>query len=113
MRNATLTTIAPTGSLSIIAGTSSGIEPLFAVSFTRNILGRSFREMHPLFKLMAGRLDRRSLEVIESRGSLRGVPGVPEGIRRLFVTAHEIDLYSMLRCRPPSRVTWTMLYQKQ
>ena len=91
MRNATLTTIAPTGSLSIIAGTSSGIEPLFAVSFTRNILGRSFREMHPLFKLMAGRFDEKSLEVIESRGSLRGVPGVPEGIRRLFVTAHEID----------------------
>ncbi|BAM69828.1 MULTISPECIES: ribonucleotide reductase N-terminal alpha domain-containing protein [Methanothermobacter] len=91
MRNATLTTIAPTGSLSIIAGTSSGIEPLFAVSFTRNILGRSFHELHPLFKTMAGRLDKRSLEAIESRGSLRGVPGVPAGIRRLFVTAHEID----------------------
>ncbi|NLU03866.1 MAG: ribonucleotide reductase, partial [Methanothermobacter sp.] len=54
-------------------------------------LGRSFHELHPLFKTMAGRLDKRSLEAIESRGSLRGVPGVPAGIRRLFVTAHEID----------------------
>ncbi|MGB9838488.1 MAG: ribonucleotide reductase N-terminal alpha domain-containing protein [Methanothermobacter sp.] len=91
MRNATLTTIAPTGSLSIIAGTSSGIEPLFAVSYTRNILGRKFHELHPLFQVMAGELDERSLDVIEARGSLRGVPGVPERIRRVFVTAHEID----------------------
>lgn len=92
MRNATLTTIAPTGSLSIIAGTSSGIEPLFAVSFTRNILGRKFTETNPLFERIArGQLKRDTFEMIMSRGSLQGVSGVPDKIRRLFITAHEID----------------------
>jgi len=93
MRNATLTTIAPTGSLSIIAGVSSGIEPLFAVSFKRNIMGRVFHEINPLLREAALRegLDTGTLKKIVSKGTLRDMPGVPESMRRLFVTAHEID----------------------
>ena len=94
MRNATVTTIAPTGTISIIAGCSSGIEPIFAISFIRNVLGgtRLF-ETSPLFESMAkerGFYSARMLEEIARTGSAQKVEGIPEDIKRLFVTALDI-----------------------
>jgi len=94
MRNATVTTIAPTGSISIIAGCSSGIEPIFAISFIRNVLGgtRLF-ETNTLFELMAkerGFYSAKLLEEIAKTGSVQEIEGVPEDIKRLFVTALDI-----------------------
>jgi len=94
MRNATLTTIAPTGSISIIAGCSSGIEPLFAVSFMRNVLGgtRLF-EINPLFEIIAKErvfYSAKLFEEIASTGSVQMIKGVPEDVKRIFVTALDI-----------------------
>ena len=93
LRNATLTTIAPTGTISIIAGCSSGIEPIFAVCYTRRILEGVFVEVHPLFEEIAreeGFYSRELIERIAKAGSLREIEEVPEKWRRLFVTAHEV-----------------------
>ncbi|MEM3577297.1 MAG: vitamin B12-dependent ribonucleotide reductase [Candidatus Bathyarchaeia archaeon] len=94
MRNATVTTIAPTGSISIIAGCSSGIEPIFAISFIRNVLGgtRLF-ETNPLFELVAkekGFYSAKLLEEIAKTGSVQKIDGVPEDVKRIFVTALDI-----------------------
>ncbi|MBN2251569.1 MAG: adenosylcobalamin-dependent ribonucleoside-diphosphate reductase [Candidatus Altiarchaeota archaeon] len=95
LRNATLTTIAPTGSLSIIAGCSSGIEPLFAVSYTRNVLGgMRLLETNDLFEETArkeGFYSKRLMEKIARAGSLREIKGVPAHVKELFVTAHDIE----------------------
>ncbi|WP_455240859.1 ribonucleotide reductase N-terminal alpha domain-containing protein [Methanothermobacter tenebrarum] len=94
MRNATLTTIAPTGSLSIIAGVTSSIEPIFAVSFIREIIDRKLVDVNPLFEVEAkkrGFYDRELMERIAKEGSIRRIKGIPADIKRLFVTAHEID----------------------
>jgi ribonucleoside-diphosphate reductase alpha chain len=93
-RNATVTTVAPTGTISIIAGCSSGIEPLFAVSFMRNVLGgaRLF-ETNPLFEEMAkqkGFYSAKLLEEIARTGSVQKIHGVPDEVKRLFVTALDI-----------------------
>ena len=95
MRNATVTTIAPTGSISIIAGCSSGIEPLFAVSFIRNVLGgtRLF-EINALFERVAkerGFYSARLLEEIAKTGSVQGLSEVPEDVKKVFVTALDIS----------------------
>jgi ribonucleoside-diphosphate reductase alpha chain len=94
-RNATVTTVAPTGTISIIAGCSSGIEPLFAVSFMRNVLGgtRLF-ETNALFEETAkarGFYSAKLLEEIARTGSVQKIDGVPEDFKRLFVTALDID----------------------
>lgn len=93
-RNATTTTIAPTGTLSILAGCSSGIEPLFALAFVRQVLdGEKLREVNPyvLDALREAGLDRDDvLEHITTRGSVRDLEEVPEAIRRVFVTAMDI-----------------------
>ncbi len=94
-RNATVTTIAPTGTISIIAGCSSGIEPLFAVSFMRNVLGgaRLF-ETNALFEETAkaqGFYSAKLLEEIARTGSVQKIEGVPDDVKRLFVTALDID----------------------
>ncbi len=94
MRNATTTTIAPTGTISIISGCSSGIEPLFAISFVRRVLdGAELVEVHPYFEEVAqqrgfysGELMRR----IAQAGSIRDLKEIPKDVRRLFVTAHDI-----------------------
>ena len=95
MRNATTTTIAPTGSLSIIANCSSGIEPLFALSYERHILdGDELVEVNPYFEEAARRGGFFSDELMKDlarRGSLRGMDGIPEQVKRLFVTAHDIS----------------------
>ncbi|RME68314.1 MAG: vitamin B12-dependent ribonucleotide reductase [Nitrospirae bacterium] len=94
MRNATVTTIAPTGSLSIIAGCSSGIEPLFAVSFVRNVLdGTKLFEVNPYFEKIArekGFYSQELIERIADTGSVSTFAEVPEDVKRLFVTAHDI-----------------------
>jgi ribonucleoside-diphosphate reductase alpha chain len=94
MRNATVTTIAPTGSISIIAGCSSGIEPIFAISFIRNVLsGTRLFETNPLFEIIAkkrGFYDAEILEEIARTGSVQKIDGVPDDVKRLFVTALDI-----------------------
>jgi ribonucleoside-diphosphate reductase alpha chain len=95
LRNATRIAIAPTGSLSLIAGCSSGIEPLFAVAYERHVLdGRTLVEISPRFQRMAleaciwtNELRARVLET----GRVRDIAEIPAGIRSLFPTAHEIS----------------------
>ncbi|MFC1923993.1 vitamin B12-dependent ribonucleotide reductase [Chloroflexota bacterium] len=94
VRNASRTTIAPTGTLSIIAGCSSGIEPLFALSYIRTILeGEQMVEVNPLFEEVARREGFYSDELmrnLSTQGSVRGMEGVPEWVQQVFVTAHDI-----------------------
>jgi ribonucleoside-diphosphate reductase alpha chain len=91
-RNATVTTIAPTGTLSVIAGCSSGIEPLFAVAYVRHALGDvALEEEHPLLLQRLRALGAEAaLPRILANGRARGVPGVPEPIQRVFATAHDV-----------------------
>lgn len=95
MRNATTTTIAPTGTLSLIAGCSSGIEPLFALCYTRNILdGAKLLEVNPYFEEAArvgGFYSSELMEKIAAGGRLSEIEGIPEDVRKVFVTAHEIS----------------------
>ncbi|MBW2317585.1 MAG: vitamin B12-dependent ribonucleotide reductase [Deltaproteobacteria bacterium] len=94
MRNATTTTIAPTGTISIIAGCSSGVEPLFAVAYRRTVLdGETLFEMHPLFEPMAKQLGfytQQLAEQIAQTGSLQNIKTIPDKTKRLFITAHDI-----------------------
>ncbi|MBW2607535.1 MAG: vitamin B12-dependent ribonucleotide reductase [Deltaproteobacteria bacterium] len=95
MRNATTTTIAPTGTISIIAGTSGGIEPVFAVSHERHVLdGKSLYEMHPLFVKIAKKEKFYSNALateIASAGSLQHIDKVPDHIKKLFRISHDIS----------------------
>jgi ribonucleoside-diphosphate reductase alpha chain len=95
MRNATTTTIAPTGTISIIAATSSGIEPLFAVSYYRTVLdGTQMVEVNPFFKKMAkemGFYTPALMEQIAQEGSIQKIPGIPDEVKTLFVTSHDIS----------------------
>jgi ribonucleoside-diphosphate reductase alpha chain len=95
-RHATVTTIAPTGTISIIAGTSSGIEPLFAVAYHRRALeGEEFEEVHPLFleKLrQAGLAEDQWMPQVLATGRVRPLEGLPEAIRRLFPTTFEVSV---------------------
>jgi len=94
MRNATVTTVAPTGTISIIAGCSSGIEPLFAVSYMRNVMGGvSLLESNRFFEETAKKRGFYSEELmlrVAETGSVRDISVVPADIRRLFVIAHEV-----------------------
>ena len=94
VRNATRTTIAPTGTLSMIAGCSSGIEPLFALSYTKNILdGARLVEVNPIFEAAArkgGYYSEALMQKLADGTCLRDIDGVPEDAKQLFVTAHEI-----------------------
>lgn len=94
VRNATTTTIAPTGTLSIIAGCSSGIEPLFAVSYIRNVMDNTeLPEVNPLFRQAAQREGFYSDELmrrIASKGSVKSFPEIPRAVKNIFVTAHDI-----------------------
>lgn len=95
MRNASRTTIAPTGTLSIIAGCSSGIEPLFALSFVRNVLdGERLIEVNPHFEQIAkerGFWSKELIERISEKGSIQDFKEIPEDIRRVFVVSHDIN----------------------
>ncbi len=97
MRNATTTTIAPTGTISIIAGCSSGVEPLFAISYVRqNILdtGDELLEVNPYFEEIARRERFYSDELmrkIAQKGSIQDMEEIPQRVRDLFVTSLDID----------------------
>ncbi len=95
IRNATTTTIAPTGSISIIAGASSGIEPLFALAYTRrHVLDEDeLTQVNPFFEKLAkerGFYSDELMRNIVERGGIQGLEEVPADVRRLFVTAHDI-----------------------
>ncbi len=94
LRNSTVTTVAPTGTISIIAGCSSGIEPLFAVSFVRNVMeGTRLLEVNPYFEAVARERGFYSDELmmkIAKQGTLAGIEEVPEDVRRVFVTAFDV-----------------------
>jgi len=98
LRNSTVTTIAPTGSISIIANCSSGIEPIFALAFMHRVKQpdgtyRQLRFINPLFVEVAQQRGFYSDELMDQvlqHGSVRGLRGVPEDVQRVFVTAHEI-----------------------
>jgi ribonucleoside-diphosphate reductase alpha chain len=93
-RNATVTTIAPTGTISIIAGCSAGIEPLYAIQTVRTVMeGTQLVTVHPLFLRIARRagLDLARLKPeLEADPSIQHLTSIPAHIRRLFVTAHDI-----------------------
>jgi ribonucleoside-diphosphate reductase alpha chain len=95
MRNATVTTIAPTGTISIIADTSSGIEPLFAISFIRTVMeGARLLEVNKLFEQAAKKKGIYSKELmmkIARHGSLQKIYDVPGSMKKVFKTAHDIS----------------------
>lgn len=94
LRNATTTTIAPTGTISIIAGVSSGIEPLFALSFVRNVMDNDeLPEVNPIFERVAkerGFYSKELMREIAAHGTIQDIKRIPEDVRRVFVTAHDI-----------------------
>jgi len=94
IRNATTTTIAPTGTISIIAGVSSGIEPIFALSFVRNVMDNDeLPEVNPIFERVAkerGFYSEKLMREIAAHGTIQDLKSIPEDVRRVFVTAHDI-----------------------
>jgi ribonucleoside-diphosphate reductase alpha chain len=94
-RNATVTTIAPTGTISIIAGCSSGIEPLFAISYVRTVMDQTkLIEVNPYFEQKAknsGFYSEELMEKIASSNSLKEFEEIPQNIREVFVTAHDVS----------------------
>ncbi|MFH1406563.1 MAG: vitamin B12-dependent ribonucleotide reductase [Candidatus Omnitrophota bacterium] len=95
LRNATLTTIAPTGTISIIAECSSGIEPLFAVSYYREVLDKEkLIEVNKEFYAIANERDFYSEALskkIAEKGTIKEIDDIPKDIRDIFVTAHDIE----------------------
>lgn len=108
LRNATLTTIAPTGTLSIIANCSSGIEPVFAISYIRNIMDNTkLVEVHPYFQEVAekqGFYSTELMSLIAQKGTIKGFEEIPLDVQDLFVTAHDIE--------PASHVKMQSAFQK-
>ncbi len=94
-RNATCTTIAPTGTLSILAACSSGIEPVFALSYVRRVMdGDELVEVNPLFEAVAkarGFYSPALMARIAEKGSIAHMADIPEDVRRIFVTAHDVS----------------------
>jgi ribonucleoside-diphosphate reductase alpha chain len=94
-RNATTTTIAPTGTLSIIAGCSSGIEPLFALSFVRTVMDNDkLMEVNPVFEKVAreqGFYTPELMDQVARKGSIHDIEAIPAEVRAVFVTAHDVS----------------------
>ena len=93
MRNATVTTIAPTGTISLIANCSSSIEPLFAISYTKEILDSKFIEINSLFEETAKKCGFYFEELMYeiARNGIKNVREVPKEIKKLFVTSMDIN----------------------
>jgi ribonucleoside-diphosphate reductase alpha chain len=110
MRNATVTTIAPTGSISEIAGCSQGIEPLFAVAYIRNVaesLGYDLVVFNPYFESIAikeGFYNEVVMKKVLSSTSIQHIKEIPARIRRIFVTAHDL--------KPEDHVRMQAAFQK-
>ncbi|MDA1215584.1 MAG: adenosylcobalamin-dependent ribonucleoside-diphosphate reductase [Chloroflexi bacterium] len=94
IRNATRTCIAPTGSISAIAGASSGIEPVFALAFVKNVLdGKQLREVNPHLEQVArdrGFWSDDLMDQVSQTGSIQHIDGIPDDVKRVFATAMEI-----------------------
>jgi ribonucleoside-diphosphate reductase alpha chain len=93
LRNSTVTTIAPTGTISMIAGCSSGIEPAFAIAFTHKVGARVLPFINQIFADVACERSFHSdalMEEVARQGVVHGLAGVPEDVQRVFVTAHEV-----------------------
>ena len=101
LRNSTTTTIAPTGTISIIAGCASGIEPLYALAYRRNVLdGAELTEINPHFRRIAAERGFASdalFAAVALHGGVRGRPDVPPDVQRVFPTAHEVDVATHVR----------------
>jgi len=107
IRNSTRTTIAPTGTISIIAGASSGIEPLFAISFLRKTPQFELLEVNPLFEEIAREEGFYTIELmkrIAKRGSIQDVEGIPDDIKKVFITAMDLS--------PEDHVRMQAIFQK-
>jgi ribonucleoside-diphosphate reductase alpha chain len=93
-RNATVTTVAPTGTISLIANCSSGIEPIYSIAYQRLSFGSDrLLFVHPLFEQYAtehGFHSESLIDEVSRNGSLHDLPGVPSEARTLFVTTHDI-----------------------
>ena len=94
MRNATITTIAPTGTISLLAGTSSGIEPLFAIAFTRNVMDNDkLVEVNPIFEKelkKRGLWSKELIEKVAEKGSIKNIDEIPADMREYFMVSHDI-----------------------
>lgn len=93
MRNSATTTVAPTGTISILANCSGGIEPLFSLAFFRNVLGgQRLVEINPIFEKLAKErgLQGDIFERLAAEGSLAHLEGVPDEVKRIFVCAHDV-----------------------
>ena len=94
LRNATVTSIAPTGTISILAGCAGGIEPYFALAFVRHVLdGQRLPETNPRFERAlraAGAWSEALVARVRAEGSARRIEAVPEPVRRLFPTAFDV-----------------------
>jgi ribonucleoside-diphosphate reductase alpha chain len=101
MRNATVTTVAPTGTISIIAGCSSGIEPYYSLAYERNVLdGTRLTEVNPLFERAASDGEFLSEDLIERVAASRSIgefDDIPEAVRALFLTAADVDAEDHVR----------------
>lgn len=95
LRNATVTTIAPTGTLSIIAGVSSGVEPVFAYAYIRNVMDSTHLiETNGILKqalLDRGLYSEALMQAIVEQGTLAHVDGIPEDMKKVFVCAHDVS----------------------
>lgn len=94
LRNATLTSIAPTGTISLIAGCSSGIEPNFALAYSRRVMDQTVYMMNPVFKDACVREGIYSDELVEevvAKGTVQTLPNVPQHLKRIFVTALDVE----------------------
>lgn len=95
MRNATVTTIAPTGTISLIAGCSSGIEPYYAIAFTRNVLGgKKLFDVNTIFEQKLKERELYSEELIEkvsTSNSIQEIDEIPDELKKVFVTSHDIS----------------------
>jgi ribonucleoside-diphosphate reductase alpha chain len=94
IRNATVTTIAPTGTISILANASSGVEPLFAVSYVRQVMDKNILvEVNPIFERIAkerGFYSEELMQRIAEHGTVQDIKEIPSDVRAVFVTAHDI-----------------------
>jgi ribonucleoside-diphosphate reductase alpha chain len=101
LRNATVNTVAPTGTISIIAGCSSGIEPLFALSYVRNVLsGTRFFETHPMFEMelrRRGLYSRELMADVGRVGSLMNITSIPDDLKKVFATSFDVSADMHLR----------------
>ena len=95
MRNSTVTTIAPAGTISIIAGCSSGIEPLYAISYIRTVMDQTrLIEVNPIFEKSAKELGfytQELMEKIAEKGSIQDLPEIPEDLKVIYKTAHDVS----------------------